>query len=403
MKMKKLISFTVVFALLMVFGLTGCGSTETSDKTSDTSASGSTSDSSSGTASASSAGSDHQITIGLGIWGNSDPLSTMVIKMVQTAADAMGAKVDVLTDDFFNPDKQIANVENFIAKGVDGIIICNGSDDIMPKIVKKCDDAKVPVAIYFRQLVDKEVKEYCEKSPYYLGCVHEDEEMVGYQLGKALADKGVKNVGVINYNKGDTTAETRYNGYIKAFKEFGVNKVAEQWEILTGEKAANAVEQFLSAYPEMDGLAVVGGGGEPLTGAVQALKKNNKIGSIEITASDFGPDIKKNIENKEISAMSGGHWTDPFYCFMLMYNYAAGTPLSDKPVEIKMNPIFITSAEEADQYTKWFEGSVLPYTADEIKNMTVKNNAEFNLLALQKIASAYSIKDVMSRHAGMIQ
>jgi ABC-type sugar transport system, periplasmic component len=402
MKMKRIISIAVVFALLMVFGLTGCQGKETAAGT--TAASSSTAASAVSQASTgNSAGDGKQITIGLCIWGNSDPLSTMVIKMVQSAADSLGAKVDILTDDFFNPDKQIANIENFIAKGVDGIIICNGSDDIMPKIVKKCDEAKVPVAIYFRQLVDQKVKEYCEKSPYYLGAVHEDEEMVGYQLGKALADKGVKNVGVINYNKGDTTAETRYNGYIKAFKEFGINKVAEQWEVLTGEKAANAVEQFLSAYPEMDGLAVVGGGGEPLTGAVQALKKNNKIGSVQITGSDFGPDIKKNIQNKEISAMSGGHWTDPFYCFMLMYNYATGHPLSDKPVSIAMNPIFITSEVEADQYTKWFEGDLLPYTSDEIKKMAVVNNSSFNLEELQKIASAYSIKDVMARHEGMLK
>ncbi|MDD4680818.1 MAG: sugar ABC transporter substrate-binding protein [Clostridia bacterium] len=399
MKMKKLVSLVVVFALITVMGLTGCQSKETSGTSSESS---STVDSASSSTSETPSGDD-QITIGLGIWGNADPLSTMVIKMVQSAADALGAKVEVLVDDGFNPDKQISNVENFIAKGVDGIIICNGSDDIMPKIVKKCDEAKVPVAIYFRQIIDKEVKEYCEKSPYYIGCVHEDEEMVGYQLGKALADKGVKKAGVINYNKGDTTAETRYNGYIKAFNELGVTKVAEQWEIITGEKAANAVEQFLSAYPDMNGLAIVGGGGEPLTGAVQALKKNNKIGAVEITGSDFGPDIKKNIQSKEISAMSGGHWTDPFYCFMLMYNFATGNPLSKGPANISMNPIFITSVEEADQYSKWFEGELLPYTADEVKQMTVKNNPDFNLEKLQSIAAAYSIKDVMTRHEGMLK
>jgi ribose transport system substrate-binding protein len=333
---------------------------------------------------------------GVSIWSDSGPLSKKVISNLRYAAGVLGAEVEVAVDGF-KPDNQVSNIENLIARGCDAVMICNCTDAVVPKIVKLTDEAGVPLALYFRKINDPEIKKYAESSPYFIGNVHEDEVAVGYNLGSALADKGCRNAVIINYNKGDTTAENRYKGYKKAFAEKGIALLGEQWDVLDAEPAANAVESFIAAFPELDAIAVGGGGGGPLSGTIRAVKNHNKIGRIRITASDFGPDIAESLKNKEVAAMSGGHWTDPFFTFMLLYNYVDGTPLSKKVETITMQPIYLTSVSEAQEYIKWCMDQP-PYNDEEIKNMTVRHNSSFTLSDLRKIAAAYSLQDVIKRH-----
>ena len=334
--------------------------------------------------------------IGVSIWADSGPLSKKVISNLRYAAGVLGAEVEVAVDGF-KPDNQVSNIENLIARGCDAVMICNCTDAVVPKIVKLADEAKVPLALYFRKINDPEIKTYAESSAYFIGNVHEDEIAVGYNLGKALAEKGCENAVIINYNKGDTTAGNRYVGYKKAFAETGINLLGEQWDILEAEPAANAAESFIAAFPELDAIAVGGGGGGPLAGVIRAVKNHNKIGKINITASDFGPDIEESLRNQEVAAMSGGHWTDPFFTFILLYNNVDGHPLSNKTETITMQPIYLTSVAEAKDYTKWCMDQP-PYNEEEIRNMTVRYNSSFTLSDLRKIAAAYSLEDVMKRH-----
>jgi len=308
--------------------------------------------------------------IGVSIWADSGPLSKKVISNLRYAAGVLGAEVEVAVDGF-KPDNQVSNIENLIARGCDAVMICNCTDAVVPKIVKLADEAKVPLALYFRKINDPEIKTYAESSAYFIGNVHEDEIAVGYNLGKALAKK--------------------------AFAETGINLLGEQWDILEAEPAANAAESFIAAFPELDAIAVGGGGGGPLTGVIRAVKNHNKIGKINITASDFGPDIEESLRNQEVAAMSGGHWTDPFFTFILLYNYVDGHPLSNKTETITMQPIYLTSVAEAKDYTKWCMDQP-PYNEEEIRNMTVRYNSSFTLSDLRKIAAAYSLEDVMKRH-----
>lgn len=333
---------------------------------------------------------------GVSIWGDSGPLAKNVIGNLRFAAGVLGAEVEVAVDGF-KPENQVSNIENLIARGCDAVMICNCTDAVVPKLIKLCDEAEVPFGIYFRKLNDPEVKNYAESSKYFIGNCHEDEVAVGYNLGKVMAEKGSENAVIINYNKGDTTAEARAEGYRKAFKEFDVNLLGEQWDIMTAEKSANAVESFMAAFHELDGVAIGGGGGEPLIGAIRAVKNHGKTGEINLTASDFGPDIAESLARQEVAAMSGGHWTDPFFTFMLLYNYVDGTPLSSKTETITMEPLYLSSEEEARDYQKWCLDNP-PYNEEEIKNMTGRYNKDFSIADLREIAASYSLKDVIDRH-----
>lgn len=344
-----------------------------------------------------------RIKIGVSIWGYTDSLGGSVYKMLSYAAEALDCDVEFVAQNF-NTDEVIASVENLCASGCDGIIVCNSSDGQMPALIKTCNENQVYLAQFFRDISTQKIAEFVAGSRYFVGRTVEDEYLTGYNMGTIMYEKGCKNVAIINYNHGDLTAETRYKGYINAFKEHGVNLLAEQWEILTAEKSASAVENFIAAYPELDGVAVVGGGGENQYGAINAIAKCGKTGEIVVVSTDFTDSLYQDMKAGKISAMSGGHWCDPLFSFLMVYNAINGAyDPADFPLKIVDNMIYVKSAEDAFKYNKWFKGDILPYTAKEIQEMAISFNPEATIADLQNAASSLSIEDVMKRHAGMLK
>lgn len=377
-RMKKV--FSLLIAVILTIGLIGCGSGD------------------SGSSDSSSSDGDSDVKIGVAIWSTTDALGTMCYEMLNSAADALDCEVQFETNGF-DTDETISNVENLIASGCDAIIVCNSSDSIMPNIMNLCNDAGVYCAQFFRNIEDEAIKAVVEESEYFLGCTHEDEYSTGYNLGKALADNGYSNVALISWNHGDTTAEARYSGYIDAFNEFGVNLLAEQWEVNTAEDGTRTAENFINSYPELEAIVVTGGSGEPLQGTLTAIENMNKVGEISVVSTDFLEDMDKYFENGELAAMSGGHFCDPFFSFMLCYNVLqGGYSLDDMPVEIVDNMIFVSSLEDVQNYQEWFEGDVLPYTEEEIQELACTYNEDTTLEDLMNAAANLSLDDVMTRH-----
>jgi ribose transport system substrate-binding protein len=345
---------------------------------------------------------EKSIKIGVSIWGTADPLGKTVSGMIDYAADALGVEVEYAATNF-DTDAVVSSVENLVASGCKGIIICNSADGQMPKVIKTCQDNGVYLAQFFRTISDEDVKALADQSDYFVGRTCENEYDVGYNLGLIMADKGCKNVGIISYNHGDLTAETRYTGYVAAFKEKGINILAEQWECLTAEEGATAANSFLSSYPELDGIAVVGGGGEPLSGTMNAIENNGKTGKIVVVSTDFTTTLAEDLEAGKVSAMSGGHWTDPFFSFMLVYNAINGAyDPAEFPIEINHPMIYVSSPDDYRNYQKWFEGEIPPFNTEEIKNLAITFNPQTTLDDLKAAAANLSLEDVMTRHEGQI-
>lgn len=342
------------------------------------------------------------IKIGISCWDVTGQLALEVEEYCKLAADALGVEMTFISDGFV-PETQIENVQNLVAQGCDAVFFCNSSEAILPTLIDYCDQNQVYFGLFMRTINDAEIRAMAEESEYFIGVCHEDEYNVGYLLGHALADKGATQVGFITWNRGDAVAEARYAGYKKAFEERGVTIIAEAWEVNTAEQGAAECEKMIAAYPEMDGVVACGGGGEPLAGIMSALENQGLTGKIPLVSSDFGPDIAEQLQNGEISAMTGGHAPDAMFVFMLLYNYAVGAPLSDEGyVEISMTPVVLASYEDAMEYNKWCKGEVIAYTAEEIQNMSKLVNPDFTIEELKEIAASYSVADVAARHADLV-
>lgn len=336
--------------------------------------------------------------IGCVIWSTVDDLGGASARMLDYASETLGCEM-IYNTNISSPESQITATENLIAAGCQAILVCNYSDDILPKITQLCEENEVYFALIWRSISDPEVKEFVEKSPFYLGNTCEDEEDIGYRMGKTLNDKGCKNIAVITMEKGDATCDARDRGFNKACEEFGMSRISEvRNNTLTAEETTKAVENFLASFPEMDGIFVTCGSNTILEGVIQSLALHDKTGEVKVACVDFISNLDKFIQEGAIDAIAGGHFVDPLFSYMLCVNKLAGTPLSDTCETCHVNFVNLKSPEDAVNYYEYVEGEEFPYNADEIRSMVKYFNPDMTIETLQSISDAYSVDDVVARH-----
>lgn len=376
--MKRLIA--TLFALVLTLSCVGCGAEPPAEN-------------------GGSNAPDEKVLIGVEFFDWSMDLGKDIKNMIDYASEALGC-TPMYGENKFDSEQCITDVENLFAAGCKAVIVCNTNEAQMLKLVQVAEKYNGKIFQFFRTLSDGDLKEQIMSSKAYGGQVHEDEYNTGYLVGKQMVSDGCKNVGLINFTVGDTTAEARQAGYVAAFKEANVNIVAETWEVTTGEVATQVTENYLASYPEIDGIAVVGGSGEALYAVQNTLAAQGKTADVKVSTIDFYGNMSADLESGALEAIAGGHWCDPFFAYMLAYNYCTGgISDSDLPVEVLNNMMYITSVEDSKNFDEWFCGDMPPYDADEIRSMTKAFNPDFTLADIQTTATALSIADVMERHA----
>jgi len=380
MKKKK---FLVMFlALAVTMSFSACGSTSSSTST-----------------------STKQIKIGVSIWSSTDVLGSQSKKMLDAAGSALGVKL-VYVDQGHESAAVTDSINTLAAAGCNGIIVCNSADSEMTSAIKTCDAAHIYLAQFYR-IISKtnspQVYSMAQSSKYYMGAVHEDETTNGYNLANILIKKGDRKIALEGWVAGDATFLGRWTGYKKAVSEWNLahptDKVTmsdPQYAGTTAEQGAAVATSFMNSDSKMDALIVAGGGGDPLVGSVGAIKSAGKTGKIDVVSTDFLPDLGSQLATGGMTGESGGHYADPLYAFMMVYNAAKGN--YKKPAngfdEIVNPYIYVSSAAEYNNYAKYFV-TQLPYNAKELKAM-----ANGTLAQLKKQAAAISVKDVETRHIG---
>lgn len=378
--MKKRI-LSLVLALVMVATLlTGCGS-----------GAGSNSDT---------------IKIGVSIWSSTDVLGSQCKKIIDEAAKALGVEVQYV-DQGHVSEKVTASVETLAAAGCQGIIICNSSDTEMASAIKTCDDNGVYLAQFFRVISEEnsaDIYAQAKASKYYIGAVHENEVENGKKLVQMLIDKGDRNIGLIGWEQGDATWLGRWQGYqegVEAWNKANPNdqvKLSDpQYAGTTAEGGTKAANALMSADKTLDAIIPAGGGGEPLLGAVSAIEAAGKTQDIDVVSTDFLDDLGTRLDNGSMAGESGGHYCDPLFAFMMVYNAIKGTDtytdIAGNFVDVEFPYLFVSSSEDYANYEKYFVDQ-LPYTDEELVEMS-----KLSLTDLSAKAASLSIEDASARAA----
>lgn len=338
--------------------------------------------------------------IGMTILVN-DGLFAAMAQYIQYIADNIGFEL-VLDVGAFSPEDQVASVENLIAAGCQGIVFCNFSEAVLPKIATVCDEAEVYWAQYCRQVDNQEIVATLNNSKYYVGRCFENNANVAVRVVQAFEELNVKKTAIIGPATGDTTTDTVSATFKALCQEKGIEVYTE---IRNAQEAADctaAAETIVSNFPDVEGIIVLSGSTGKLEGVFKGLENVGKLGKIKVGALDASANIVTDLKNGSISCANSGQFADSMFTTMLVLNSVLGTPLkTDGKATVECEYIAFYEAADAEFYFANMENlkdKVFAYNIDEVRQMVKYFNPDFTYDDLQAIASAYSVEDVKTRH-----
>lgn len=173
--------------------------------------------------------------------------------------------------------KQIEQIEYFINKGVDAIVIVSIDADSLEAVVKKALNKGIKVIAYDRMINNSDVNLY----------ISFDNEAVGKLMAQSLVDSGLERnrVLMLQGSPTDNNVEQVQNGFLSVAEENAVEVFASMH--CEGWRAEDASD-FLYANPEIldevDGIMC--GNDNLATAVVRVLSENRKAGEIAVVGQD---------------------------------------------------------------------------------------------------------------------
>ena len=391
--MKKALCIILAAALVLVC-LTACGGSPaaTGSKGSPSatvSNGGSTADESKAT----SAGA---LSIGAVWYSKDDSLGSSVYRLLNQAAEALNVNLQWAIGNT-SDEKQIADVENLISAGVKGIIIMPVSDIVVQKIDKICQEKKVYYSLMFRDISDKSIKAQAEANPYFAGAVFEDEEAAGKQLVKLLADSGVTKLGAVFLPSGSAMYDARNAGFRSGIKESKLPLLGETTlNYANLDESVQSVNSLLTSYSDMDGLILCGTAAGVGEGILNTLSSNNS--KIKVATFDVFEGMDKAFEEGRWAVTAAGQYPDSLFAFEVLVNKMSGAPLSDKPVYLTQNYLFIKSIDDVKVYNDVVDNPDYQiYSNKDIQSMASTFNKDITLDDIKKIMSDYTLENIASK------
>lgn len=191
-------------------------------------------------------------------------------------AESLGAEVNVQNSNG-DPKEQISQVEYFVQKKMDAIVILPGDKNTLTDAVKKAKKAGIPVISYDRVIEDAAVDLH----------ISFDNEQVGELMAEGLM-RNVEEGGsifLIQGPKEDHNVKLVREGFDKRNKEGWLRTVyqtnCEGW---IPEKIAGDVSDALNKYPDVKGIMC--GNDELATKVFQILAEKQLAGKVALVGQD---------------------------------------------------------------------------------------------------------------------
>ena len=252
--MKRIISLFMVLSLLM--GVTACGSVEKENQIKEQ--------------------EEEKIQIGMSFdsfvierWQRDRDIFVSVAKELGAEVNVQNANGDV--------EEQKKQIDYFIQKGMDVIVIICIDSDSLQDSVKKAQDAGIKIIAYDRLIVDADVDLY----------ISFDNAMVGTMMAEALIDEGLAGgkVVMLGGSPTDNNVPMVEGAFRKVMEENQVTILAsthaEGWK---AEKASNFIYENPLVIANTD--AIMCGNDDLATQVVRALAEKRKAGTILVVGQD---------------------------------------------------------------------------------------------------------------------
>ncbi|MGD8537060.1 MAG: substrate-binding domain-containing protein, partial [Candidatus Aminicenantes bacterium] len=188
--------------------------------------------------------------------------------------------------------QQIMVVEDFINRGVNGIVLAPLDDRALCRPVQDAVRENVPVVIIDSALQGEDYISFVATDNYKGGV------MAARRMGELIEGKG--DIFLIRYQEGSASTTKRENGFLDTitseFPDISL-LVQDQYTGATTETAYQLAENLLGRFPEVDGIFCPN---ESSTfGTLRALQESGLAGKVKFVGFDSSP--------KLIQALRDGH------------------------------------------------------------------------------------------------
>ena len=168
----------------------------------------------------------------------------------------------IVTDGQLNAQKQIADIEDVMAKKVSILLVAAHQSPTLVGVLREVKGAGIPIIAFDRVLTDTSVQ---------IGSVINDEFNGGKECAAIMIEAiGSGDIAVLEGPAGNTGALLRNNGFLAGIAGTGVKVVVSQVANFQRVQAVDAFENILQANPKIK--AVWAQNDEMALGVIQVLE-----------------------------------------------------------------------------------------------------------------------------------
>lgn len=341
---------------------------------------------------------EDDLTFGMIVWSKDDALSSMIYSTVNYTAECLGVKMQWEIG-WSDVDLQVTQAQNLIAAGVDGLMLVSITDGATDKISELCEEAGISFVLVHRRITDDVIKERVEARSTYIGSLSEDYVVDATNMMDYIASlETINKVGLSLVTVG-SSLESKNTGILEGVEKYGMEVVGTIYTDGAADTRTYA-ENLISTYPDMDCLIMASGSEGAAEAAYNRIKAVAGTGSIKLAMLDVPTDAKEMFEDGTLICTCSTIYPLNMYALTLLYNYAKGTPISDKPVYLTQPSLIYTSAEditEIDTYASNTEYHL--WTKEDIQSLTTEVNGDLNEEVYQELMNEWStdwIKNIIS-------
>ncbi len=284
------------------------------------------------------------------------------VNFMQEGADTYGIELVVLNADN-NPDTMASNIEDLVARGVDGIIhVPYWNTGLKALLDASRDDIPVIMTDVYLADIDPQASDFGN----YLAFVGPSDEEAGYMMAKALFNEmraqGMDMVvGVVDGTPGTSVAIDRRKGFDRALEE---NPDVTLAGAVTGNFVRDASQEAFAALyqgnPEIKGVWAANGG--TATGVIAALRNANQVAGedVLVVGMDLNPENVDAVEAGDLLFDVGGHWLQGGFALVLMHDFLNGLEVPADQANVKLDLLPLTQGL-VEQFRADFPGGVPSY------------------------------------------
>lgn len=192
--------------------------------------------------------------------------------------------------------QQITVVEDFISRGVDGIVLAPLDDRALMRPVRDAVRENIPVVIIDSGLQGSDYACFVATDNYKGGT------MAAERMGELLGGKG--KIFLIRYQEGSASTTKRENGFKDTiWRNFSEIEFLtdDQYAGTTTESAYQLTENLLSRFPDVEGIFCPN---ESTTfGTLRALQESGLAGKIKFVGFDSSPKLVQGLQDGEVHGL----------------------------------------------------------------------------------------------------